>query len=97
MLATHSKSPRILNYSKHFRKTDLNELWSDRLIEILITNPSKLHFGQEVLHDNLQKLHYDLGDMNTAYPNIEESSKLKENCLGTKLYSSVWTIETNIF
>jgi hypothetical protein len=107
MLATHSKSPRILNYSKHFRKTDLNELWSDRLIEILITNPSKLHFGQEVLHDNLQRLHYDLGDMNTTYPNIEEymkftkviivKQKLKEKCLGTKLYSSVWTIETNIF
>jgi hypothetical protein len=40
-------------------------LWSDRLIEILIANPSKLHFGQEVLHGNLQRLDYDLGDMHT--------------------------------
>jgi hypothetical protein len=38
---------------KFFRQTDLNELWSDRLIENLIPNPSKLHFGQEVLHGDL--------------------------------------------
>jgi hypothetical protein len=31
----------------------LKELWSDRLIEILIPNPSKLHFGQEVLHGDI--------------------------------------------
>jgi hypothetical protein len=50
----------------------LNELWSDRLIEIIIANPSKLHSGQEVLHCDLQGLNYDLGDMHTPYPNIEE-------------------------
>jgi hypothetical protein len=50
----------------------LNELWSDRLIEILIANPSKLHFGREVIHCDLQGLDYELGDMNTPYPNIEE-------------------------
>jgi hypothetical protein len=43
----------------------LNELWSDRLVEILIANPSRLHFGQEVLHGDPQKLDYDLGDMHT--------------------------------
>jgi hypothetical protein len=43
----------------------LNELWSDRLIEILIANPSKLHFRQEVLHGNLQRLDYDLDDIHT--------------------------------
>jgi hypothetical protein len=31
-------------------------LWSDRLIEILIANPSKLHFEQEVLRGDLQRL-----------------------------------------
>jgi hypothetical protein len=56
MLPTSSKSSRILNYYKDSRKTDLNELWSDGLIEIIITNPSKLHFGQEVLHGELQRL-----------------------------------------
>jgi hypothetical protein len=62
MFASSSKSPRTLNYSKDFRKTDLNESWSDRLIEILIPNPLKLYFGQEVLHCDLQRLEYDLGD-----------------------------------
>jgi hypothetical protein len=45
---------------------------ADRLLKILIANPSKLHFGQEVLHCDLQRLDYDRGDMHTAYPNIEE-------------------------
>jgi hypothetical protein len=31
-------------------------LLSVRLIEIFIAIPSKLHFGQEVLHDDLQRL-----------------------------------------
>jgi hypothetical protein len=50
----------------------LHELWSDWLIEILIANPSMLHFGQEVLHCDVQGLDYELGDMHTLYPNIEE-------------------------
>jgi hypothetical protein len=47
-------------------------LWSDRLIEILIANQSKLHFGQEVLHGNLQRFDYNLGDMHTLTLNIKE-------------------------
>jgi hypothetical protein len=50
----------------------LNELWSDRLIEILIANPLELHFGQEMLHCDLQGLDYDLGDMSTLSPQIKE-------------------------
>jgi hypothetical protein len=50
----------------------LNELWSDRLIEVLIANPSKLHFGQEVLCGDLQILYSDLGDMHTLTPQINE-------------------------
>jgi hypothetical protein len=50
----------------------LNGLWSDRLIEILITNPSKLHFGQEVLYGDFQRLDYDLGDMYTLTLKINE-------------------------
>jgi hypothetical protein len=71
-LATSFKSPRILHYSKDSRKTDLIELWSDRLIETLVANPSMLHFGQGFLHGDLQRLYYGLDDMNIAYPNIEE-------------------------
>jgi hypothetical protein len=51
----------------------LNELWSDMLIEILSAYPSKLHFGQEVLHGDLQWLYYDLGDMHTLTLKIREN------------------------
>jgi hypothetical protein len=53
-------------------KTDLNELWSDRLTEIFIANPSKLNFLQEVLHGDIQRLKYDLGDMHILTLNIKE-------------------------
>jgi hypothetical protein len=49
----------------------LKELWSDRLIESLISNAPELHFGQELLHGDLQILYYDLGDRHIPYPNIE--------------------------
>jgi hypothetical protein len=55
----------------------LNELWLDRLIKILITNPSKLHIGQEVLHCDLQILDYDLGDMHTLTPQIKEDMEFQ--------------------
>jgi hypothetical protein len=38
----------------------LKELWSDRLIEIHIANPSKLHFD------------YDMGDIHTLTLKIKE-------------------------
>jgi hypothetical protein len=50
----------------------LNELWSDRLIKILITNPSKLHFEQKVLHGDLQRLYYHLGDLHILTLKIKE-------------------------
>jgi hypothetical protein len=72
MLATSSKSSWILNYSKDSRKTDWTELWSDRLLETLVANPSKLHFGQDVLHGDLQRLYYDLGDRHTLTHKIKD-------------------------
>jgi hypothetical protein len=56
----------------------LDKLWSDRLIEILIANPSKLHFGQEVLHDDLQRLYYGLGDMNILTIKIKEDIEFQK-------------------
>jgi hypothetical protein len=50
----------------------LKELWSDRLIEIIISNAPELHFEQGLLHDRLQRLEYDLGDMYTLTPKIKE-------------------------
>jgi hypothetical protein len=47
-------------------------LWPDTLIKILIASPSKLHFGQEVLHGDLQRLYYDLDDMNTLTLKVKE-------------------------
>jgi hypothetical protein len=53
-------------------KTDLKELWSDWLIEILIPNAPELYFGQRLLHGDLQRLEYDLGDMYTLTPKIKK-------------------------
>jgi hypothetical protein len=64
-----------LHYSKDSRKTDLIESWLDRLLETLVTNPSKLHFGLGLFHGYLQRLYYGLGDRHTPYLNIEEDMK----------------------
>jgi hypothetical protein len=61
-----------LNLSKDSRKTGLNELWSDRIIDILIANPSKLHFEQEVLHGDLQRFNYDIRDIHRLTRKIKE-------------------------
>jgi hypothetical protein len=55
----------------------LNELWSDRLIKILIANPSNLHFGQEVLYGDIKRLYCDLGDRYTLTLNIKEDIKFQ--------------------
>jgi hypothetical protein len=87
----------------------LKELWLDRLLETLVANPSKLHFGQGLLNGDLQRLYYGLGDRHTPYINIEEDmeftkvlfvkQKLEEICTKseTDLICSVWTIEINTF
>jgi hypothetical protein len=106
-LETSSKSPQILNYLKNFRKTDLTELWSDRLLETLVANPSKL--GQEVLHGVLQRLYYGMGDMHIPTLKIKEDikfhiglivkQKLEDNFSksGTELLSSLWILKANTF
>jgi hypothetical protein len=66
-----------LQYSKDCRKTNLIELWSDRLLETLVANPSKLHFGQGLLHGDLHRLYYGLGDRHTPYANIEEDVEFR--------------------
>jgi hypothetical protein len=50
----------------------LKELWSDRLIETLIPNEPELYFGQGLLHGDLQRLYYNLGDRYTLTPKIKE-------------------------
>jgi hypothetical protein len=50
----------------------LKELWSDRLFKTLVANPSKLHFGQGLLHGDIQRFYYGLGYRHTPYLNIEE-------------------------
>jgi hypothetical protein len=108
-LVTPFKSPRVLHYSKDSRKTDLIELWSDMPLETLVANPSKLHFGQELLHGDLQRFYYGLCDRHTPYLNIEEDikftivlivkQKLDEICTKseTELICSVWTLKLNTF
>jgi hypothetical protein len=73
------------------------------LLETLVANPSKFHFRQGLLHGDLQRLCYGLGDMHTTYPNIKEDmeftivliikQKLEEICkVETELICSVWTL-----
>jgi hypothetical protein len=50
----------------------LKELWSDRLIEILISNAPELHFGQGLLYGDLQTLDYYMGDIYTLTTKIKE-------------------------
>jgi hypothetical protein len=85
----------------------LSELCSDRLIEILILNSSKLHFRQEVPHGDFRILYYDLGEIHMLTPKIKEDIefqrelivKLKheKSPLKTELISSVWTLEINSY
>jgi hypothetical protein len=49
----------------------LKQLCSNRLLETLVANPSKLHFGQGLLHGDIQGLYYGMGDRHTPYLNIE--------------------------
>jgi hypothetical protein len=68
--------------------------------------PSKLYFGQGLLHGDLQILYYGLGDMHTPYTNIEEDmeftivlfvkQKLEEIYKSeTELICSILTLEIN--
>jgi hypothetical protein len=50
----------------------LNELWLDTLIEILIPNALEPHVGQGLLHGDLRRLYYDLGDRDTLTLKIKE-------------------------
>jgi hypothetical protein len=59
----------------------LNQLWSDRLIEILIANPSKLHFEQEVLYGDLQRLYSYLRDMYTLTPKTKEDIEFQRGLI----------------
>jgi hypothetical protein len=72
MLATSSKSSQILNQSKDSMKNDLDELCSDRLLAHLTANPSKLKYGREMLHGDLQRLYYNMGGIHILNLKIKE-------------------------
>jgi hypothetical protein len=59
----------------------LKELWSDRLIEIIIPIAPKLHFGQGLLHGDLQRLNFDLGDRYTLTPKINEDIEFERGII----------------
>jgi hypothetical protein len=48
------------------------ELWLDRLVEILISNAPELHFEQGFLHGDFQRFCYDLDDWYTLISKIKE-------------------------
>jgi hypothetical protein len=90
MLSMSSKSPQILYYSKDYRKTDLIELWSDRLLDTLVANPSKHHFGQEVLHGVVKRYENDLGNMNTLTFKIKEDIEFQKG-INVKLNPEIFS------
>jgi hypothetical protein len=70
----------------------LKELWSDRLLETLVANPSKLHFGQRLLHGYLQEWYYGLGDRNTPYLNIEEDMEFTIVLIIKQKLNEIYTV-----
>jgi hypothetical protein len=48
----------------------LTDLCLNRLIATIVPNRSELHFGQGVLHGDLQSMHYHLVDMLKISPKI---------------------------
>jgi hypothetical protein len=83
-------------------------LWSDRLLAHLIANAPEFHFGQEVVHGNLQGLEYDLDDIHTLTIKIKKDIEFQRgiivkaiilenfpSSLRIELYSSIWIFETN--
>jgi hypothetical protein len=59
----------------------LNGLWSDRLIEILAPNAPELHFGQELLHGDLQRMEYDLDDRYTLTLKIKDDTEFQRGLI----------------
>jgi hypothetical protein len=78
-----------LHYSKDSRKTDFIEFWSDRLLETLVAN---LHFGQGLLHGDLQRLYYGLADRYTPYPNIEEDMEFTIALIVKQKLEEIYTV-----
>jgi hypothetical protein len=86
---TSSRSPWILNYFKRFQvKIGLTEMCSYKLIVTPIANPGELHFEQRVHHYDLQSFFYNMVDMHSQTPKIQEvmaSTKwLTDNQLSAK-------------
>jgi hypothetical protein len=52
-------------------KAGLTDLCSNRLIATIFPNRTKFHFGQGVLHGDLQSLDYYLVDMHKLSPKIQ--------------------------
>jgi hypothetical protein len=73
----------------------------------IISKAQELHFAQGVLHGDLQRLDYYLGDMDTPTPKIKEDIEFQRAIivkllswkfflgLRIELYSSIWTLKTN--
>jgi hypothetical protein len=72
MLEISSKYTQFSINQKILCPAGLTKWWSDRLVVNLIPKASELHFGQGVFHGDLYRLDYDLGDMNTPTPKINE-------------------------
>jgi hypothetical protein len=73
----------------------LNELWSGKLIEILIPNVPELQFGPGLIHGGLQRSYYDLGDRYTLTPKIKEDIEFQRGII-VKLKHGKSHLETEL-
>jgi hypothetical protein len=47
----------------------------------LIPKAPKVHFGQGVLHDDLKRLNYNMDDMNTPNPKMNEDIEFQRGLI----------------
>jgi hypothetical protein len=64
-------------FQRFWVKFELTEICSLRLIMTTIANPPEFKLGQEVLHDYLQTLYYDLIVMHKLTAKIKEVMKFQ--------------------
>jgi hypothetical protein len=62
----------------------------------LIPKAPELHFGQGVLHGDLQRLDYDLGDMNTPTLKIKEDIEFQRGLIIKRLSWKYFLFENGI-
>jgi hypothetical protein len=83
-------------FKRFWVKTGLTDLWSYKLIATLFLNRPELHFGQGVVHGDIQSLCYHLVDMHKLTPKIQEIMEFQKwliiKLILEKFKSGIWVV-----